>query len=62
MLLKQIIIEVQSLCPDVNHVDLQTKISSILSQYDIKPSRLPGAHPDVQDKVELFLSVKKIEG
>ncbi len=62
LLLNQIITEVRSLCPDVDPLELQTKVTGILSLYEIRPSQLPGANPDAQEKIEFFLSTKKLEG
>jgi len=61
-LLSQISSEVFSLCPRVDESQLRMKLTGILSMYEIRPAQMPGAHPDIQDKVRLFLSAKKLEG
>jgi len=61
-LLNQLVNEVTQLSPSVDQVQLRMKIAGILSLYDVRPAKLPGAHPDVQEKVQLFLSAKKLEG
>lgn len=62
VLLSQISSEVFSLCPGVDESQLRMKLTGILSMYEIRPAQMPGAHPDIQDKVRLFLSAKKLEG
>jgi integrase/recombinase XerD len=42
-------------------VDKQV-LTTILSQYDIKPTLLLSGHPDLQQKIKLFLSGKRLEG
>lgn len=42
-------------------VDKQS-LTSILSQYDIKPAPIPGGHPDLAQKIKLFLAGKRLEG
>jgi integrase/recombinase XerD len=37
-------------------------LTGILSLYDIQLARLPGAHPDIRDKADQFLSAKRLEG
>jgi len=41
---------------------LQQSLSVILAQYDIKPALVPHGHPDLQQKIKLFLAGKKLEG
>jgi len=38
------------------------RVVSILSQYDIKPALVAIGHPDLAQKIKLFLSGKKLEG
>ncbi|MGI6436425.1 MAG: site-specific tyrosine recombinase/integron integrase [Syntrophomonadaceae bacterium] len=61
-LLRQLTSAVSDLCFDVELPKLHSTIAGILSLYDIKPARLPGAHPDIRDKVDQFLSAKRLEG
>jgi len=49
-------------CPNVDKPDIQQALSVVLSQYDIKPALLKNGHPDLQQKIKLFLSGKKLEG
>lgn len=61
-LLRQLTSAVSDLCFDVELPKLHSTIAGILSLYDIRPARLPGAHPDIRDKVDMFLSAKRLEG
>lgn len=58
ILLKQII-DVYS--KENNH-ELKESLSTILSQYDIKPALIPNGHPDLKQKIKLFLAGKRLEG
>jgi len=49
-------------CPNADKPELQQSITAILSQYDIKPTLLLSGHPDLQQKIKLFLSGKRLEG
>ena len=49
-------------CPKVDKPYLQQSLSVILAQYDIKPALVPHGHPDLQQKIKLFLAGKKLEG
>ena len=49
-------------CPNVDKPELQQAISVILTQYDIKPALISTGHPDLRQKIKLFLSGKKLEG
>lgn len=61
-LLRQLTASISDLCFDIPLHKLHMTIAGILSLYDIRPARLPGAHPDIRDKVDQFLSAKRLEG
>ncbi|GAB6170533.1 tyrosine-type recombinase/integrase [Paradesulfitobacterium aromaticivorans] len=42
--------------------DIKEKLASIFSIYDIKPAALPNGHPDLREKIQLFLAGKRLEG
>ena len=48
-LLNQLFSEILPLCPDADRKQLHMRIAGILSLYEVQPSKLPGAHPDIQD-------------
>lgn len=55
---EQLLSEIVSLCPNIDTAEL----SSVLSKYHIKLLERDHVHPDLQEKIELFLSGKKLEG
>lgn len=57
VMLEQIINTIPSAC----EVDKQA-IATILSQYDIKPGLVASGHPDLWQKIKLFLAGKRLEG
>lgn len=61
-LLSQVTQSMFSVYPDLILADMQTRLSQIISLYDIKRIDVDEAHPDLQEKVELFLSGKQLEG
>jgi Site-specific recombinase XerD len=61
-LLSQVTQSLFALCPTVSVPDIQARLSEIISQYDIKRIESEEPHPDLQEKIELFLSGKKLEG
>lgn len=45
------------------HIDkVKNKLSAILAKYQVKKVEQNEVHPDLTEKVELFLSAKKLEG
>jgi len=62
ILLEQIMCAVTLSCPKEDKQKLQQTITGILSQYDIKPALIPHGHPDLQQKIKLFLAGKRLEG
>lgn len=44
-----------------NH-DIKEKLAEVFSRYDIKPAALPNGHPDLREKIQLFLAGKRLEG
>jgi integrase/recombinase XerD len=61
-LLRQIVSAVADICYDVPFQKLHMTVAGILSLYDIRLAKLPGCHPDIREKVDQFLSAKKLEG
>lgn len=61
-LIRQLESSISDLCFDIPFQKLHIAIAGILSMYDIRPARLPGANPDIRDKVDQFLSAKRLEG
>lgn len=61
-LLSQVTSMIHSMYPDTNVGDLQSKLSEIVTRYDVKHIEQKEAHPDLLEKAELFLSAKQLEG
>lgn len=61
-LLNQLAQEVSQLCPEVNLLQIRSRIAAVLAMYEVRFAQLPGANPDIQEKARLFLSAKKLEG
>lgn len=62
LILNQIVNEIGVICPDADLLQLRIKIAAILAAFDIKPARIQISHPDLKEKVKLFLAVKRLEG
>lgn len=62
ILLEQVMGAISLSYPNMDKQDLQQTISIILARYDIKPALIFSGHPDLQQKIKLFLSGKKLEG
>lgn len=61
-LLNQIISGVAEICPGADLMQVKVKTAGILAMYDIRPGKITVGHPDVAEKVKLFLAAKKLEG
>jgi len=62
ILLEQILDSIAFSGPDMDMLELQQLISTILSQYDVKPALVASGHPDLWQKIKLFLAGKRLEG
>jgi len=61
-LLSQVTQSLYAICPTVSIPDVQARLSEIISQFDIKRIEAEEPHPDLTEKIELFLSGKRLEG
>ena len=61
-LLSQITQSMFGACPGIDITDLRIQLSEIISGYDIKRIEPEHAHPDVKEKIQLFLAGKQLEG
>lgn len=62
IMLEQVMGAISLSCPKGDKRELYHSLSSILSQYDIKPALIPNGHPDLAAKIKLFLAGKRLEG
>ncbi|WP_274362763.1 site-specific tyrosine recombinase/integron integrase [Paenibacillus thermotolerans] len=61
-LLSQVVQSLLGICPGADVPKLQARLSEIVSQYDVRRIESEQSHPDLQEKIELFLSGKQLEG
>lgn len=61
-LLTEITQTVVSVFPNVGVLDIQDKLSEVISRYRIQQITPDCTHPDLTEKIELFLASKKLEG
>jgi len=61
-LINQLLDELEDVCGGGNRDKVEARLSAVLSLYDIKPKKPAAGHPDLLDKVEQFISAKKLEG
>jgi integrase/recombinase XerD len=50
------------LYPNIEVENTKNKLSTVLSEYYIQRVELGEVHPDLEDKIKLFISAKKLEG
>jgi integrase/recombinase XerD len=61
-LLTQVKQSLSGICLGVDVSELHSRLSEIISCYDIKRIDIEQTHPDLQEKIDLFLSGKQLEG
>jgi len=61
-LINQIIAEVLTLCPDIDKEGLQVKLQALLAGYKTELAAGMYDHTPLAEKVEMFISAKKLEG
>lgn len=54
--------EIAAMCPGVDLADMRSKLSGIVSRYDVRRIEATDAHPDLKEKIELFIAGKQLEG
>jgi integrase/recombinase XerD len=52
----------KDLYPNIEVENTKNKLSTVLSEYYIQRVELVEVHPDLEDKIQLFISAKKLEG
>lgn len=61
-LLLEVSQELSVVCPGIDVKNMQSRLSLIIGGYDIKRIEPEHAHPDVKEKIQLFLAGKQLEG
>lgn len=62
LMLSQVVQSLSGLVPGVDLSELRTKLSEVISRFDVRRVEQQEPHPDLTEKIELFLSGKKLEG
>jgi integrase/recombinase XerD len=61
-ILSDLVKALKELYPNIEVENTKNKPSSVLSEYYIQRVELGEVHPDLEDKIKLFISAKKLEG
>ncbi|MEH7355813.1 hypothetical protein V7150_19990 [Neobacillus drentensis] len=60
--LSELVAALKDLYPNIEVENTKNKLSTVLSEYYIQRVKLGEVHPDLEDKIKLFISAKKLEG
>ena len=60
--MEELVNSIKGLCEEVDISIIREKFSDILILYNIKPTNFTAGHPDITQKVKLFIAGKKLEG
>jgi integrase/recombinase XerD len=60
--LSDLVAALKELYPNIEVEKTKNKLSTVLSEYYIQRVELGEVHPDLEDKIKLFISAKKLEG
>lgn len=61
-ILSDLVVALKDLYPNIEVEITKNKLSTVLSEYYIQKVELGEVHPDLEDKIQLFISAKKLEG
>lgn len=61
-ILSDLVVVLIELYPDLEVEKTKNKMSTVLSEYYIQKIKLGEVHPDLEDKIQLFISAKRLEG
>lgn len=62
LLLSQVVQSLLAVVPGINVSEVRTKLSEVIARFDVRRIESEEAHPDVQEKIELFIAGKQLEG
>lgn len=60
--LSDLVAVLKDLYPNIEVENTKNKLSTVLSEYYIQRVELGEVHPDLEDRIKLFISAKKLEG
>lgn len=61
-ILSDLMAALKGLYPNIEVESTKNKLSTVLSEYYIQRVELGEVHPDLENKIQLFISAKKLEG
>ncbi|MGM0804671.1 MAG: site-specific tyrosine recombinase/integron integrase [Bacillota bacterium] len=61
-MLSEVVSVLINLIPGIQMDEVKNKLSTVLTKYHVTRVEQDEVHPDLQEKIELFLSTKKLEG
>ncbi|WP_332632566.1 hypothetical protein [Halalkalibacter flavus] len=61
-ILSDLVAALKDLYPNIEVESTKNKLSTVLSEYYIQRVKLGEVHPDLENKIQLFISAKKLEG
>jgi integrase/recombinase XerD len=61
-ILSDLVSALKDLYPNIEVESTKNKLSTVLSEYYFQRVELGEVHPDLEDKIQLFISAKKLEG
>lgn len=61
-ILSYLVATLKDLYPNIEVETTKNKLSTVLSEYYIQKVKLGAVHPDLEDKIQLFISAKRLEG
>ncbi|MFC0562502.1 site-specific tyrosine recombinase/integron integrase [Halalkalibacter alkalisediminis] len=61
-ILSDLVVALKDLYPNIEVESTKNKLSTVLSEYYFQRVKLGEVHPDLEDKIQLFISAKKLEG
>jgi integrase/recombinase XerD len=61
-ILSDLVVALKELYPNIEVENTKNKLSTVLSEYYIQRVDLGEVHPDLEDKIQLFISAKRLEG
>jgi len=62
LMLEQVLSTIIMYCPNVDQYGLKSSLVNVFALYEVKPAPKPDGHPDLHEKIELFIAGKRLEG
>lgn len=62
LMLEQVMGTITMYCPKVDNQGLRDSLITVFLQYEVRPAPSLEGHPDLREKIQLFISGKRLEG